>query len=236
MLVVRDLVKHHPCGDGPPIRAVDGVSLSIAAGEFVAVYGPSGSGKSTLINLIAGVESPDSGTVTVDGRDVHRMSDRETADFRLNELGIVGRPSDLMLGARTHENASLKLWRTDPRHAREMVQPWLERMGLERRANHETRKLSMGERQRVALIQALSTMPKLVLADEPTASLDSDRTRDVLIQLRGLCKENEMALLLATHDPQAAEYADRVLVLRDGHLLDAPPANPPTCSEPSSQV
>jgi putative ABC transport system ATP-binding protein len=216
MLELRDLVKHYPAGE--PVRAVDGISLSIDSGEFVALYGPSGSGKSTLLDLIAGLIAPDSGTVLVDGRDIAGFSERERAEYLLNGVGIMGQPRNLIHGALAWENASLKLWRTDTRGARRRIEPLLARLGLEDRIDHRTRDLSMGERQRVMLAQALSTNPKLVLADEPTGNLDTRRTREVLELLREVCRERGTAVLLATHDPEAAAYADRVHELRDGSL------------------
>ncbi|MGA2164987.1 MAG: ABC transporter ATP-binding protein [Solirubrobacteraceae bacterium] len=216
MLELRELVKHYRAGE--PVRAVDGISMSIDTGEFVALYGPSGSGKSTLLDLIAGLIAADRGAVLVDGRDIAGFSDREHADYLLNGVGIVGQPRNLIHGALAWENASLKLWRTDTRGARRCIEPLMERLGLEERMNHRTRDLSMGERQRVMIAQALSTDPKLVLADEPTGNLDTRRTREVLELLKELCAERGTAVLLATHDPQAAAYADRIHELRDGRL------------------
>jgi putative ABC transport system ATP-binding protein len=218
MLEIRDLIKHYQVGDGEPIRAVDGLSLRIAPGELVALYGPSGSGKSTLIDLIAGFQSADGGTVLIDGRDMALLSEREHADCLLRVLGIVGRPDDLLPGATAQENAALKLWRVDIRHADARIAPLLARLGLADRMNHPTRKLSMGERQRVLIAQALAVGPKLVLADEPTGNLDTLRSREILGLLHELCRERGMAILLATHDPQAVAYADRAYELRDGHL------------------
>jgi putative ABC transport system ATP-binding protein len=218
VLELRDLVKHYRVGAGEPIRAVDGVSLTIARGEFVALYGPSGSGKTTLLELIAGLQRPDSGSVLVEGRDVVAMSRAEGDAYRLHELGIVGQPHNLIPGAKAIQNASLKLLMTNVRRAPRIVEPLLAQLGLGERLQHRTEQLSMGERQRVLIALALSTDPKLVLADEPTGNLDSHRTREVLALLRDLCREREMALVLATHDPQVAGFADQVHELRDGRL------------------
>jgi putative ABC transport system ATP-binding protein len=218
MLELRELVKHYRLGDGGPIRAVDGVSMSVGSGEFVALYGPSGSGKTTLLELIAGLRQPDSGSVLVDGCDLSAMTRRQSDEYRLRKLGIVGQPHNLIPGARAIHNASLKLLLIDGRHAKSAIRPLMERLGLSERLQHRTEQLSMGERQRILIARALATNPRLVLADEPTASLDTHRTRDVLALLRELCAEREMALVLATHDPQAAAYADQVYELRDGRL------------------
>jgi putative ABC transport system ATP-binding protein len=218
VLELRDLVKHYRVGEGEPIRAVDGVSMGVAAGEFVALYGPSGSGKTTLLELIAGLCPPDSGSVLVDGRSLLAMSRRESDEYRLRGLGIIGQPHNLIPGARAIENASLKLWLTNKRHARGTIEPLLDRLGLGERMLHRTEQLSMGERQRVLIARALATDPKLVLADEPTGTLDTQRTHDVLTLLRELCRERGMAIVLATHDPQGAAFADQVHELRDGRL------------------
>jgi putative ABC transport system ATP-binding protein len=223
VLELRDLVKHYHVGDGEPIRAVDGVSMKVDAGEFVALYGPSGSGKTTLLELIAGLSHLDSGTVLVGGRDVSAMSHREGDEYRLRHLGIIGQPHNLIPGARAIENASLKLWLSNKRQARDIIEPLLERLGLGERMLHRTEQLSMGERQRVLIAMALATDPKLVLADEPTGTLDTQRTREVLGLLRELCQERGAAIVLATHDPQAAEFADQVHELRDGRLKEYKP-------------
>ncbi len=227
MLELRDLVKHYQVGGGEPIRAVDLVSMNVAAGEFVALYGPSGSGKTTLLELIAGLRQPDSGTVLVEGRDIFAMSRRESDDFRLWQLGIIGQPQNLIPGARAIENASLKLWLSSTRTARKKIEPLLEQLGLADRMSHRTEQLSMGERQRVLIARALATDPKLVLADEPTGSLDTQRTQEVLGLLRELCRQRGMAVLLATHDPQGVTFADCAYELRDGRLEDYRPDQAP---------
>jgi putative ABC transport system ATP-binding protein len=222
-LELRELVKHYQVGEGEPVRAVDGVSLSVAPGEFMALYGPSGSGKSTLLNLIAALLEPDRGAVLVNGVDVAALSYKEACEYRLREVGIIGQPSDLLPGARAIQNASLKLWVTHARDARQRVEPLLKRLGLGERMNHRTEQLSMGERQRVIIAQALATDPGLVLADEPTGYLDTRRGREVLGLLSELCRERGTTVVLATHDPQAAAFADRVHELRDGRLTDYVP-------------
>src|ERR1017187_262058 len=222
MLETRDLVKHYHVGR-EAIRAVDGVSLSIAAGGFGAGYGASGSGKSTLIALVAGFQAPDEGTVLVDGRDIAKLSENEHAEYLLRVLGIVGQPSELMPAAFARENAALKLLRTDPRNATRLIEPLLVELGLADRMKQPTNKLSMGERQRVMIAQALATEPRLVLADEPTGNLDTRRNRESLGRIPGLCRDRNTAGVLATHDPQALAFANRVHELRDGHLQEYNP-------------
>jgi putative ABC transport system ATP-binding protein len=223
VLQLRELVKHYHVGDGEPVRAVDGVSLQIDAGELVALYGPSGSGKTTLLLLIAALLEPDSGAVLLDGREVSALSQDDAARYRLHELGYIDQSLQLLAGARVSENAAVKLWMSDPRGAERKVQPLLERLGLGERLRHRPDQLSMGERQRVMIARALSTDPKLVLADEPTGSLDTRRSREVLGLLRELCRERGVAVLLVTHDPQAAVFADRAHALSDGKLVQYEP-------------
>jgi putative ABC transport system ATP-binding protein len=225
VLELRDLVKRYPVGDGEPVRAVDGVSLEVGPGELVALYGPSGSGKTTLLMIIAALLRPDSGTVTMDGRDVSRLSEREAARFRLSQLGFVRQSLHLLESASALDNAALKLMGTDlgVGAAQRRVIPLLERLGLGARIDHRAERLSMGERQRVMIARALSTEPKLVLADEPTSNLDSARGEEVLGLLTDVCRERRTAVLLVTHDPMAAAHADRVLALRDGRLVEHEP-------------
>jgi putative ABC transport system ATP-binding protein len=225
VLEIRDLVKHYQLGKAKPIRAIDGVTITIEPGEFIALYGPSGSGKSTLIDLVAGAMPPDSGTVTFDGQDLAKMTDDELDDYRLTKLGVVGQPNDLTEGALAIEEASLRLALTNTRTANSGILALMDRLGLRDRLRHRTEELSMGERQRVMIAMALSTKPSLVLADEPTGNLDTDNSERVLRLLRETCDERGAALLLATHDPQAAAFAGRVYELRDGHLRDYQPAH-----------
>ncbi|HEY1688547.1 MAG TPA: ABC transporter ATP-binding protein [Solirubrobacteraceae bacterium] len=225
MLELRDLVKHYPlAGEHEPVRAIDGVSLTVQPGETIALYGPSGSGKSTLLLLVAMLLAPTSGTILIGGRDASSLSQREAARFRLSELGFIRQSFDLMPGVSAIDNAVLKLldsmrWR----EARRTVTPLLERLGLGERLHHRAETLSMGERQRVIIARALSAQPSLLLADEPTGSLDSRRGGEVLELLCSLTRERNIASVIVSHDPMAADYADRVLALRDGRLCEHTP-------------
>jgi len=219
MLELQELVKHYTVGGGEIVHAVDGVSLTVQPGEMVALYGPSGSGKTTLLMLIAGLLLPDSGTVTVQGREISALSERERAHFRRSELGFIRQSLDLIPGVRADDNAALKLLATSGRReAQRTVGPLLERLGLDGRTLQRAEQLSMGERQRVMIARALSTQPSLVLADEPTGSLDTERGMEVLGLLADICHTEGVAMLLVTHDPRAAAFADRVRALRDGRL------------------
>ncbi len=204
------------------MRAVDGVSFAIDTGEMVALYGPSGSGKSTLLNVIATILPADAGAVLVGGRDVTRLVPRAAADYRRLELGYVRQVPELLAGADAVDNAALKLFDSGIgiKKARRQVLDLLDRLGLEGRHRHMPHELSVGERQQVLIARALSTGPRVVLADEPTGALDTDRSREVLALLAELCTEHQVAMLLATHDPLAASYADRAITLRDGKLVE----------------
>ncbi len=220
-LSLRDVVKHYPSGS-ETVRAVDGISLDIDPGEFVALYGPSGSGKTTLLLLAAGLMTPDSGEVRFNGRDLAGMSSRESASYRLHDVGFVFQSFHLMPGTSALDNALIKLpvCGYTVGEARERAAPWLERVGLGERLEHRPEQLSMGERQRVAIARALVADPRLVLADEPTGNLDSARTREILALLRDLCHERHIPMLLVTHDAEAITFVDRALTLRDGHLIE----------------
>jgi len=221
MLELRDLAKHYSDAGGETVRAVDGVSLKVVPGETVALYGPSGSGKTTLLLLVAMLLKPTAGAVLIGERDTASLSDREASLFRLAELGFVRQSFDLLAGASVLDNATLKLLKTRRlREARREVAPLLERLGLGDRLHHRSETLSMGERQRVMIARALSTGPRLLLADEPTGSLDTHRGREVLELLRSMCQERDVAAVIVSHDPMASQYADRVLQLRDGRLSD----------------
>jgi putative ABC transport system ATP-binding protein len=222
MLELCDVVKHYRSGLREIVRAVDGVSLTIPPGELVALYGPSGSGKTTLMLLAAAVLAPERGAVLFDRRDVGAFSERESARYRLRDIGFISQAFHLQRGTTALDNATIKLTAEGAtlRVARRRARPWLERVGLEERANHTPDQLSIGERQRVAIARALVNEPNLLLADEPTGSLDSQRSRQILELIREICHERDIPALVVTHDPQAQAFVDRVHTLRDGILSD----------------
>jgi putative ABC transport system ATP-binding protein len=224
VLEIRELVKRYRVG-GDVVPALDGLSMAIDPAELVALYGPSGSGKTTLLSIVAALLEPDGGAVLVGGRDVTALSASEAARYRRLELGFVSQALDLLPGVPAIDNAALKLFdlRIGVREAHRRVAPLMERLGLGRRLHHRAEQLSSGERQRVLIARALATGPRLVLADEPTGSLDTARSREVLTLLTEICHERGVAMLLATHDPQAAAFADRVHALRDGRLAEHEP-------------
>lgn len=221
MLEVVDLVKHYPTPGGEPVRALDGVSLSVSEGEFAALYGPSGSGKTTLLKIIAAALRPDAGDVLVNGRSVIGLAERDVTIYRQRDLGLMLPTHHVIAGLSAIDNAVLKLLAGRVRRRRDAqrrVLPLMRRLGLESRALHRATDLSLGEVQRLMLAKALSTDPALLLADEPTGSLDTARSRDVLEFLHERCRTNGTCVLVATHDPQAAAFADSVYTLRDGSI------------------
>lgn len=224
MLELRDLVKHYHTAGEETVRAVDGVSMSVAAGEMVALYGPSGSGKTTLLLLIATMLRPDSGRISYRGRELSGLSEKETSRYLRRELGLVHQSFSLMPRVSAVENASVKLLLDGvaPRKARERAQPWLERLGLGEREAHTPEQLSGGERQRLAIARALVSEPALVLADEPTANLDSRRSMETVGLLAQIAHEHGTGVLLVTHDTGAATLADRSCTMRDGRLVEEP--------------
>lgn len=203
------------------VRAVDDVTIVIEPGEILAVYGPSGSGKTTLLLMAAGLLAPDEGTVRFGDRDLAFLSGREVADYQRRDVGFIYQSFHLMSGVPAVENAAVKLLAdgVSLRGARSAAARWLERVGLGHRLDHPPERLSGGERQRVAIARALVNEPRLVLADEPTGSLDTRRGLEILRLLADIAHEQQVAVLLVTHDPQAAAIADRVYGLRDGKLL-----------------
>jgi putative ABC transport system ATP-binding protein len=220
-LALDEVIKHYSGGD-EVVRAVDGVSLTVRPGEFVALYGPSGSGKTTLLMMAGGLLSPDSGSIVFAGKDISRMSAKESALYRRREVGFVLQSFELNLATSALNNAALALLSDGHtlREAKRIAQPWLERVGLGQRLEHRAAQLSMGERQRVAIARALAGGPKLLLTDEPTGNLDTKRTREVLALLRDICHEQQVPGVIVTHDPLALEYVDEVHSLRDGQLTD----------------
>ena len=215
---LRSVVKHFPGAE--TVRAVNDVSLSIQPGEVVALYGPSGSGKTTLLRMAGGFVTPDRGAVLLDGRDIGTLSLHDRAIQQRRTIGLVEQHYHLMPGVQAVDNAAVKLLadRISLQEARDRVVPWLDRVGLANRMEHTPEALSGGEAQRVALARALANEPRLILADEPTGALDRVRGGQVLDLIAGIARERMAAVLMVTHDPDAARVADRVHALIDGEL------------------
>ena len=226
-VALREVRKIHGRGDGAVV-ALDGVSIGLAAGSFTAIMGPSGSGKSTFLNVAAGLDRPTSGTVALGDTELARLSERQLTILRRARIGFVFQAFNLLPSLTVAQNIGLPL-RLDGRRARRStVRDVAARVGLEKRLRHRPSQLSGGQQQRVAIARALVTRPEVVFADEPTGALDTRTGRGVLALLRELVDHDAHTVVMVTHDPVAAAYADRVILLADGRLagtLDAPSAD-----------
>ncbi|HEY3175974.1 MAG TPA: ABC transporter ATP-binding protein [Candidatus Polarisedimenticolia bacterium] len=203
--------------------ALQGITLRIEAGQFVAVAGPSGSGKTTLLNLIGAIDEPSYGDVRIDGRLLHELSEVERADLRLRRMGFIFQNFNLVPVLTAAENVEFPLLfhrELAPGDRRRRVGDALDRVGLASRKDRRPSQLSGGERQRVAVARALAGDPSIVLADEPTASLDHETGAAVIDLMHALNREHRTTFLYATHDQELIDLADRVVRLRDGRLVE----------------
>jgi putative ABC transport system ATP-binding protein len=218
-VVARQLVKHYPSEAGP-VAALNGVDVSVAPGEFVAIMGPSGCGKSTLLNLIAGLDLPTSGTLEVNGVDLTRLSDTRLTEYRRRVVGVVFQFFNLLPTLTVEENISLPalLAGAPEKRALEKAAVLAARVGLAHRLRHGSHQLSGGEMQRAAIARALVNDPAVLLADEPTGNLDSRSSAEVLSLLKDLRRETGATVLLVTHSPEAASAADRIIRMVDGKV------------------
>lgn len=200
--------------------AVEDVSLQIAPGEFVALVGPSGSGKTTMLSMLAALLLPTGGQILIDGQDLAGLKDSERTKFRREKIGFTFQTNNLLpfLTARENVELMLRLNGTLDRAGKERVTDLMERLGLQDRMNNLPRQLSGGQQQRVAIARALVHNPTLVLADEPTASLDTERAKQVVATFAKLIHEGNRAGIMVTHDLRLVEYADRVVRMVDGRL------------------
>jgi len=204
-----------------PVHAINGVDLQIQKGEFTAIVGPSGSGKTTLLNIIGGLDTPTSGSVYVDGTDMAGLKGNELIDFRLKNIGFVFQAYNLIPVLTAKENVEfVMLLQKRPkaeRHAR--VEELLESVGLSDRMEHRPTQLSGGQQQRIAVARALAPRPKFILADEPTANLDSVSTSNLLDIMLNLNQKEQMTFIFSTHDQRVIERARRVITLEDGKII-----------------
>lgn len=230
---IRDLSKVYGHGE-IEVRALDHVSLDIAAGEFLALMGPSGSGKSTLLHIIAGIDRPTSGQCMVQGTNVADLSETELADWRNMHVGFVFQTFNLIPVLTAFENVELPLllMALNASERRNHVNAALELVGLADRMRHLPRQLSGGQEQRVAIARALVTDPTLLVADEPTGNLDAHAAADVLGLLQRLNQQAGKTVILVTHDPKAASYARRTVHLEKGELLNGSGQHSAISSQP----
>ncbi|MGF1426923.1 ABC transporter ATP-binding protein [Kitasatospora sp. LaBMicrA B282] len=208
-------------GTGPnAVTALDGVTVGFARGTFTAVMGPSGSGKSTLLQCAAGLDRPDAGTVVVDGVDLGGLTETALTELRRERLGFIFQSFNLLGALTAEQNVGLPLRLAGRRPDADRVRTALAQVGLGERVGHLPSQLSGGQQQRVAIARALISAPKVLFADEPTGALDSTSSREVLTLLRSLVDGQGQSTIMVTHDPVAASYADTVLFLADGQVVD----------------
>ncbi|MBC7230502.1 MAG: ABC transporter ATP-binding protein [Actinobacteria bacterium] len=219
MITARGVTKVYRIGPAE-IRAVDGLDLDIEAGEFLSIVGPSGSGKTTLLHLIGLLDSPTSGSITVEGRETLGLSPRELTRLRREKIGFVFQEFNLLpvLDARENVELPLRYLKVPASERRRRAMEALEMVGLRERAGNRPGQLSGGEQQRVAIARALVTRPMLVLADEPTGELDTQNTCRVIELMRDLNRETGQTFAIVTHDPMVADYTRRIITLRDGRV------------------
>ncbi|MBI5052545.1 MAG: ABC transporter ATP-binding protein [Chloroflexi bacterium] len=221
LIQTQDLLTVYGSGEAT-LTALNRVNIQINAGNFVAVMGPSGCGKSTLLNLIGGLDRPSGGSVLMDGVDIAKLDDAKMTEMRRRKIGFVFQFFNLIPVLNAIENAALPLTLngTNSNHAKEKAKEWLSKVGLDKRLTSYPDQLSAGQQQRVAIARALVADPTLVLADEPTGNLDSRSADDVASLLRKVADEWNRTVLMVTHDPRIAAYADRIIFLKDGAVED----------------
>ena len=218
ILQVSDLKKYY--GTKPNItKALDGVSISIQSGEFVAIIGSSGSGKSTLLNMMGGLDVPTSGKVIVDGKDISSLNDEQLTIFRRQKIGFVFQNYNLVPVLNVYENIVLPVELDGNSVDKAFMQEGIQMLALEEKLNDMPNNLSGGQQQRVAIARALITKPAIILADEPTGNLDSKTSSDVLGLLKVTSQKFKQTLVMITHNNELAQLADRIIRIEDGKII-----------------
>ena len=217
MITIRDMTKVYTMGE-IEVHALRGVNLHIGAGEFVAIMGPSGSGKSTLMNMIGCLDTPTSGSYTLDGLEVATLADNELSAVRARKLGFVFQQYMLLPRQTALANVEMPmLYRgIDAKERKRRAQIALEIVGMGNRTDHRPNELSGGQQQRVAIARALAGSPAVILADEPTGALDSSTSEEIMLTLRQLNRDQQLTVIIVTHEADIAAYADRTITIRDG--------------------
>lgn len=214
---VRDLCKTYHTGD-VDVLALRGVDLDVRKGEFLAIIGPSGSGKSTLFHILGGLAPPTSGSVSIDGVELRQLSDSQRTQMRQKKIGFVFQKYNLLPTLSAQDNIAIAQTLAGGTASPPGFDEILQLLGIQRRLSHKPRALSGGEQQRVAIARALVNQPTILLADEPTGNLDTENSNAVLEILRDLNKRTQQTILMITHNPEAAAFADRIVTMRDGRI------------------
>lgn len=219
MIELRSVTKTYKMGE-ELLAALDGINLQIKDGEFIAIVGPSGSGKTTLANVIGGLDRPTIGQVIVEGENLAKESDAKVSAYRNKQVGFVFQTFNLQANLNALENVILPLIfaRLPAKERRAKAIACLKAVGLENRMKHYPNQLSGGQRQRVSIARALANSPKILIADEPTGNLDSQRSAEIIALLKQLNREAKMTLIIITHDPEIARQADRIIKIHDGKI------------------
>ena len=218
ILQTKELVKNYGAGENV-VHALDGMSLRIEKGEFVAIVGTSGSGKSTLLHMLGGLDRPTSGTVTVDGQDIFALKDEALTIFRRRKIGFVFQSYNLVPVLNVYENIVLPIQLDGGEVKEEFIQQIVQTLGLEERLNALPNQLSGGQQQRVAIARALAAAPAIILADEPTGNLDSKTSQDVLSLLKVSSQKFSQTIVMITHNEEIAQMADRIIRIEDGRIV-----------------
>ncbi|MFH1598526.1 MAG: ABC transporter ATP-binding protein [Patescibacteria group bacterium] len=219
MIELKNTSRRYEVG-GDPINALFHVDLKIQDGEFVAIMGPSGSGKTTFLNLIGGLDSPDSGTVLIDNEDLGRLKDKVLSKYRNQKIGFVFQSFNLQPFYTAVENVMLPLYfaGVGDKEKKKRAAEALKVVGLGNRLKHRPNQLSAGQRQRVSIARALINNPKIILADEPTGNLDTKTGKEIMALLQDLNKKQKVTIVMVTHDPEMAKYAERIIKMHDGRI------------------
>ncbi|HAB31537.1 MAG TPA: macrolide ABC transporter ATP-binding protein [Cryomorphaceae bacterium] len=220
LIELKNVIKVYKSQAGN-VTAVDGISASFEEGEFTAIVGPSGCGKTTLLNAIGGLDRPNQGTIKIEGQDIAALKDRDLIDFRLQNIGFVFQAYNLIPVLTALENTAfiLELQGVSKKEREARAMELLEAVGLADRAHNRPNQLSGGQQQRVAVARALASRPRFVLADEPTANLDSRSTETLLDIMANLNQREKTTFIFSTHDPRVIDRARRILLLEDGKIV-----------------
>lgn len=220
IIEVKEVKKDYPLGK-TTVHALRGINLEVAAGAFMSIIGPSGSGKTTLLNIIGCIDAPSAGSIKVHGQEITQLTDRQITDFRLHQIGFIFQTFNLIPVLNVRENVEFPLLLMK-KHTKSEIDALVAKMvaevGLSDYSEHKPAELSGGQRQRVAIARALITNPAIVLADEPTANLDSETSKSILELMQQLNEKEQTTFIFSTHDPDVLKYAQNIVKIKDGRI------------------